>query len=121
MRLASPRRCCSRALNWFPASAVDRPLALWFIGIGERLPLVARFSRHLHEFYEGMYQLFSLKSTVLAVGLGMISWLGEGLGFYLVLRGLGLPASLNLAATAVFAQHRRGTIHSLLHPGQLRT
>jgi uncharacterized protein (TIRG00374 family) len=79
-----------------------RPLALWLIGMGERLPLVARFSHHLHEFYEGMYQLFGPKSTVLAVGLGMVSWLGEGLGFYLVLRGLGLPPSLNLAATAVF-------------------
>ena len=79
-----------------------RPLALWLIGVGERLPLFARFSHHLHEFYEGMYQLFGPKSTLLAVGLGMVSWLGEGLGFYLVLRGLGLPPSLNLAATAVF-------------------
>jgi glycosyltransferase 2 family protein len=79
-----------------------RPLALGLIGVGERLPLVARFSHHLHEFYEGMYQLFGLKSTLLAVGLGMISWLGEGLGFYLVLRGLGLPPSWPLAATAIF-------------------
>ena len=79
-----------------------RPLALWLIGLGEKLPLVARFSHHLHEFYGGMYQLFGARSTLLAVGLGMVSWLGEGLGFYLVLRGLGLPPSLNLAATAVF-------------------
>jgi uncharacterized protein (TIRG00374 family) len=31
-----------------------------------------------------------------------VSWLGEGIGFYLILRGLGLPASLQLAATAIF-------------------
>ncbi len=79
-----------------------RPVALWLIGIGERLPLIARFSHHLREFYEGMYQVFGLRSTLLAVGLGMVSWLGEGLGFYLVLRGLGLPPSLHLAVTAIF-------------------
>ncbi len=79
-----------------------RPLALGVIGLGERLPVVARFSHHLREFYEGMYQVFGLKSTLLAVGLGMVSWLGEGLGFYLVLRGLGLPPSLEMAAKAVF-------------------
>jgi uncharacterized protein (TIRG00374 family) len=79
-----------------------RPLALWALGLGERLPLVARFSHHLREFYEGMYQLFGPKSTLIAVGLGMISWLGEGIGFYLVLRGLGLPPSLQTASIAVF-------------------
>jgi len=80
-----------------------RPLALWLIGWGERLPIFSRFSHHLHEFYEGMYQLFGLKSTLIAVGLGMISWLGEGIGFYLVLRGLGLPPSLRTMSVAIFA------------------
>ncbi len=88
-----------------------RPLALWLLSLGERLPLVSRFSHpagkrgvfdHLREFYEGMYQLFGLKSTLIAVGLGMVSWLGEGIGFYFVLRGLGLPSSLQLLSVAVF-------------------
>jgi glycosyltransferase 2 family protein len=80
-----------------------RPLALWLIGWGKRLPIVSRFSQHLHEFYEGMYQLFGFKSTLIAVGLGMISWLGEGIGFYLVLRGLGLPPSVRTLSVAIFA------------------
>jgi glycosyltransferase 2 family protein len=79
-----------------------RPLALWMLSLGERLPIVSRFSRHLHEFYESMYQLFGFKSTFIAVGLGMVSWLGEGIGFYLVLRGLGLPPSIQTASIAVF-------------------
>ncbi len=79
-----------------------RPLALWLLSLGERLPLVRRFSHHLREFYEGAYQLFGLRSTVLAVGLGMLSWLGEGVGFYLVLRGLGLPPSVRTLSIAVF-------------------
>ena len=88
-----------------------RPLALWAIGVGERLPLVSRFSHpagkrgvfdHLHEFYEGMYQLFGAKTMLVAVGLGMVSWLGEGIGFYFVLRGLGLPPSVKMLSVAVF-------------------
>lgn len=79
-----------------------RPAALWMLGVGERLPMVSRFSRHLHEFYESMYQLFGLKSTLIAVGLGMVSWLGEGIGFYFVLRGLGLPPSIQTASIAIF-------------------
>lgn len=79
-----------------------RPLALRLLGLGERLPLVSNFSHHLHEFYEGMYQLFGAKTMLVAVGLGMVSWLGEGVGFYLVLRGLGLPPSLQMLSVAVF-------------------
>lgn len=79
-----------------------RPLALRLLSLGERLPLVSRFSHHLHEFYEGMYQLFGAKTMLVAVGLGMVSWLGEGVGFYFVLRGLGLPPSLKTLSVAVF-------------------
>lgn len=80
-----------------------RPLALWLLAWGDRLPVVARFSHHLREFCEGAYQLFSPRSMLIAVGLGLVSWLGEGIGFYLVLRGLGLPPSLQTASVAVFA------------------
>jgi uncharacterized protein (TIRG00374 family) len=88
-----------------------RPLALRLLGLGERLPLVSNFSHpagkrgifdHLREFYEGMYQLFGAKTMLVAVGLGMVSWLGEGIGFYFVLRGLGLPPSLQMLSVAVF-------------------
>lgn len=79
-----------------------KPLALGLIGLGERVPLMARFSHHLREFYAGTYQLFGPKSTLVGVGLGLVSWLGEGVGFYFVLRGLGLPPSGRLLAMAVF-------------------
>lgn len=38
----------------------------------------------------------------MAVGLGTVSWLGEGVGFYWVLRGLGLPGGSELLSLAVF-------------------
>jgi uncharacterized protein (TIRG00374 family) len=79
-----------------------RPLALWLLALGDRLPVVARFSPHLRQFYESARQLLSPQASLVAVGLGFISWLGEGIGFYLVLRGLGLPPALDTAAIAVF-------------------
>jgi glycosyltransferase 2 family protein len=79
-----------------------RPLALWLLGLGQRLPGISRFSSHLREFYEGSYQLLGPRSTLLAVALGTVSWLAEGIGFYLVLRGLGLPASASMLGIAVF-------------------
>lgn len=79
-----------------------RPVALYLLGVGERLPLVNRMARGLHEFYEGSFLLLRPGVMVLAVLLGSISWLGEGIGFYFILLGLGLPPSLQLMASAVF-------------------
>ncbi len=79
-----------------------RPAALWLLSFGERLPLVRRFMPAVREFYEGSYSLFRLKATVMAVGLGTVSWLGEGVGFYLILLGLGLAPGAQLLGVAVF-------------------
>lgn len=79
-----------------------RPLALAILSWMENLSFASRFAHGLREFYEGSYTLFQPGPTLLAVGLGTVSWLGEGIGFYLILVGFGLPASLQLAATAVF-------------------
>ena len=90
------------ALLAIVAASQIRPLALRLLSLGERVPLISRWSHHAREFYDGMYQVLGVRTTVVAVSLGMVSWLGEGLGFYVVLYGLGLPASLELAAAAVF-------------------
>ncbi len=79
-----------------------RPAALRLLALGERLPLVRRFMPAARDFYEGSYSLFRLRSTLLAVGLGTVSWLGEGVGFYLILLGLGLAPGAHLLALAVF-------------------
>lgn len=79
-----------------------RPLAIWLLDLGERIPLIERFAHPLHEFYEGSFALFRPKSTGLAVCLGVISWLAEGIGFYLILVGLGLTPGWVLLSLAVF-------------------
>lgn len=79
-----------------------RPLAMRFIALGEQIKPLRRFMPAVREFYEGSFALFRPYATLVGVGLGTISWLGEGIGFYFILRGLGLPASSTLLATAIF-------------------
>lgn len=80
-----------------------RSLALQLLALGERLPLVSRFAGSLREFYEGSFALFRPQATLLAVALGTISWLGEGLGMYLILLGLGVPPGWQVVTVSVFA------------------
>lgn len=79
-----------------------RPLARRLLAFGERLPLVNRFAHSLHEFYEGSFALFKPSSTLVAVALGILSWFCEGLGFYLILIGLGVEPGSKVLAIAVF-------------------
>ncbi len=79
-----------------------RPLALWALGIGERLPLVNRIAHHLHDLYESAYALLRLKNLLIAVTLGAVAWVSEGVALYLVLLGLGMPAGGQLALLSIF-------------------
>ncbi len=79
-----------------------RPAALWLIDQGGKLPLINRFSGGLREFYEGSYTLFRPQAILVAVSLGTISWLGEGIGMYLVLLGLGVAPGWSTLSVAVF-------------------
>ncbi len=79
-----------------------RPLVLGLLAFGERLPLVKKAVPALREFYEGSFALFKPGATLLAVGLGTVSWLGEGIGFSFILRGLGMPATAETTANAIF-------------------
>ena len=79
-----------------------RALSLWLLGIAEHLPLISRFAHSLHEFYEGSFELLNLKNLAVAVGLGTVSWAGEGAAFCLVLKGLGVPMTVALLSQAIF-------------------
>jgi uncharacterized protein (TIRG00374 family) len=79
-----------------------RPLALWALGVGERLPLLRMRAHHLRHFYEGSTVLFRGPSFLFAVTLGVISWSGECLAFFLVLAGLGIEPSGMLLLQASF-------------------
>ncbi|HEX5506091.1 MAG TPA: lysylphosphatidylglycerol synthase transmembrane domain-containing protein [Thermomicrobiales bacterium] len=82
-----------------------RPLAGRVLRAGERIGPLSSRVHHLHEFYESAYELLRPKPLGVAVLLGFASWLGECVAFFLVLLGLGLPASwaLLVAATSILA------------------
>ena len=79
-----------------------RPAALKLLSWGEQLPIVRTFIEPLHEFYEGSHTLLGPKPTLVGLVLGALSWLWEGVGLYVVLRGLGLAPSWQTLATSVF-------------------
>jgi uncharacterized protein (TIRG00374 family) len=79
-----------------------RPVALWLLEIGSRLPLLRRISSGLRQFYEGSYTLFKPRALLVGVAIGTVSWLGEGIGMYYVLRGLGGPEGWETLSIAVF-------------------
>ena len=79
-----------------------RPAALWVLELSTQIPLIKRFSPGLRDFYEGSYTLFRPKAILIAVGIGTISWLGEGIGMYLILIGLGVAPGLTAFSAAVF-------------------
>jgi uncharacterized protein (TIRG00374 family) len=79
-----------------------RPLALAILSWLQRVPLIGGRLHALRDFYEAGYILLGPRPLIFAVCLGTISWLGEGIGFYLILLGLGLPSSGTVLADAIF-------------------
>lgn len=79
-----------------------RPLALWMLNFGEKLPVVNRFAHGLHEFYESSYRLLRPRNLIIAVSIGVASWLCEGLAYYLVLIGMGITPDWETTLIAVF-------------------
>jgi uncharacterized protein (TIRG00374 family) len=64
--------------------------------------LIRGAAHHLHDFYEGANAIFRPRVLIAAVALGTAAWFGEGLAFYLVLAGLGVPGGGGTLSLAVF-------------------
>ncbi len=79
-----------------------RVLSLAILNLIAKIPVVGRFSPSLYEFYEGSFALFKPIVTLVAVGLGLISWFAEGIGFYIILLGLGISPSWEVFSITVF-------------------
>lgn len=79
-----------------------RPLALWFIEVGKILPVVRRFANHLSTLYESSYIIFKPRNLFIALAIGVVSWGAEGIAYYVVLLGFGVPPSLQTMLLAIF-------------------
>lgn len=67
------------------------------------LPWVTRLARPVTELFVGARTLFGPRPLAVAVTLGTLAWFGEGLGFFVILVGLGLPPTVETLAASVFA------------------
>lgn len=70
-----------------------RPLCLAVLRWLSRLPLIGRFAHGFELFYESSYRIVLLPNLIVASGLGFVANFLDGVGVYLILVGLGLPAS----------------------------
>lgn len=72
------------------------------LGYAGRFRRLGRLSGHARQLYESAYTLLQIRNLALAVGLGVVSWAGEGVAFSLVLAGLGIPWSPELLLQSTF-------------------
>jgi len=79
-----------------------RPLALWGLGIGERIPVVKRFAGQLHTFYESSRIVFGLPNLLIALVIGMVCWSATGAAYYVVLQGFGATSGASTLLSAIF-------------------
>jgi uncharacterized protein (TIRG00374 family) len=90
------------------------------INAGDRFRLIAKFTHHLHAFYDSTYALLRPAPLLFATVTGLISWLGECVAFFLVLSGLGFASTPRLFLTAMFVLAASTLIGSVsLLPGGL--
>lgn len=68
----------------------------------DRVPVVNRFTHLAEAFFDATRHLLSPGLLVKGTALGVLSWTGECVAFFLVLVGLGLDASWSLFMIALF-------------------
>jgi uncharacterized protein (TIRG00374 family) len=82
---------------------IRQPGAVDFIvRLLSRLPFADRFIHLAETFFTSLTQLLSPRLLAIGTGLGIVSWLGECIAFFLVLIGLGLEATWSLLLVATF-------------------
>jgi uncharacterized protein (TIRG00374 family) len=83
--------------------ALRQPRIVGFaVRILQRMPILNRFAHLAESFLDATTHLLSPRLLALGTGLGVISWIGECVAFFLVLLGLGLNASWSLLMIAIF-------------------
>jgi len=80
----------------------NRRLSLALLSFGERLPVISRAASWLRAFYESSYILLQWRPLLLAVTIGVISWMGECAALYFVFAGLGLGFGVELFVKSMF-------------------
>lgn len=80
----------------------SRALVDRLIGLAGRLPLGARLAPKLATAYTSMRELLSWRILLMSTLISLLSWFGECVAMYYVLRGLGVAGSFLLLQQATF-------------------
>ncbi|MCL4541571.1 MAG: flippase-like domain-containing protein, partial [Chloroflexi bacterium] len=75
-------------------------VALKWIG---RIPPLARVVHHLWTAYESSYSLLQRDALMVGLMLGILSWSGECVAFFVILKGLGIGSSIPTVRLLVIA------------------
>lgn len=74
-----------------------RPLGEWLITQTERFAVGRKIAPKVRDAYAALRLLASPRALLLPTAISLVAWAMEALGLWLILRGLGAPASLTLA------------------------
>ena len=80
----------------------SRALSLRILARLERVPAIGPRVEHLRQFYESAYVLLRPRPLLTALAIGVVSWSGECVAFFLVLVGLGFAPDGGLLIRAAF-------------------
>jgi uncharacterized protein (TIRG00374 family) len=80
----------------------SRALVLWIAELMLKLPYGQKIVPRLLTAYDSSQRLLSWRILLPSTLISLLSWFGECLAFYYVLRGLGVPASFLLLQQATF-------------------
>lgn len=82
--------------------AQSRSLVLGLLAAAGQQAFLNRYLSRVRAFYESTHLLLQWRTLGVSVGLGLVSWFGECVAFFLVLWGLGVPPSGALLLQATF-------------------
>lgn len=100
---ARPLLAAAAVLALVAAFALQRPgFADWAMSFAGRLPVIGGVAARAAGFFDASSIVFRPRLTVGMTVLGIASWAGECLAFYLILIGLGLDPGWQLLLVATF-------------------
>ncbi len=83
----------------------SRAIAERLLDLFARVPGIGKFANLARNLYESAYLMLRLRPLAISIALAVIAWFGECVALFLILRGFGLPNTLDvlLAATFIYA------------------
>lgn len=79
-----------------------QPLAYFFLGLVEYIPIVNRFQKPLTDFYESSHKIFKIKHVIPTILMGIGVYMSSTVGFFLIMLGFGTDASFTLFLNLAF-------------------